>query len=150
VSSLTIEQARLSREVLVRELAAMTHGSWDPRFQGDVIPCIRFIVARAIALVSDKIDCEIGFDRFPVSGITVMNPERIEVTPRGGYPVLRQRLECDPLYDSVPLSIGRSARGSSLWDGHRRLETYRSAGRPDFPAWIASFRPGAGLLRVVD
>jgi hypothetical protein len=138
VSSLTIEQARLSREVLVRELAAMTHGSWDPRFQGDVIPCIRFIVARAIALVSDKIDCEIGFDRFPVSGITVMNP------------VLRQRLECDPLYDSVPLSIGRSARGSSLWDGHRRLETYRSAGRPDFPAWIASFRPGAGLLRVVD
>lgn len=149
MSSLTVEQSRLSREVLVRELAAMTHGSWDPRFQGDVAPCIRFIVARAIALVSGKIDCEIRFDRFPVSGITVVNPERVEVTPRGGYPILRQRLESDPLYDSIPLSVGRSGRGSSIWDGHRRLETYRAAGRPDFPAWIASFRSGSGLISVV-
>lgn len=149
MSSLTIEQARLSRETLVRQLASITHGNWDTRFQGDIVPCIGFIVARAVALVSDRIDCELRFDRFPISGITVLNPERVEVTPRGGYPILRQRLEADPSYDSVPLSVGRSGRGASVWDGHRRLETYRSAGRTDFPAWIATLKRGSGLIRVV-
>lgn len=148
MSSLRVEQARLSREAIVQELNSITRGAWDRRFQGDIVPCIRFIVARAIALVNGQIDCELGFDRFPISGITVVNPGRVGITPQGGYPVLRQRLETDASYDSVPLSVGRSGRGASMWDGHRRLETYRSAGRTDFPAWIATFKRGSGLIRV--
>jgi len=108
----------------------------------------RFTVARAIALVTDRVDCVFAFGRFPISGVTLLNPQRVDVTPEGGYPMLRSRLEADPLYDSVPISIGRSRRGTSVWDGHRRLETYRAAGRTDLPAWTATFRPGSGLIVI--
>lgn len=149
MSGLAIERLRRDRSGAVRELIAMAHGGWDPRFQSDIEQGARFVLGRAMALIGDRIDCEVRFGRFPVSGVTVLDPNRLGVTPAGGYPVLRDRLQADPSYDAVPLSIGRSSRGASLWDGHRRLETYRAAGRSDFPAWIASFVRGSGVLRVI-
>ncbi len=148
--ALTVTEARDHRHLLVRWLAALATGAWDPRFQGDAEEGARFTVSRALPLVRPDIDCVLSLERVSISDVAIVNPMRMEATPFGGYPMLRRRLESDPGYDSVPLSMGRSRQGVSLWDGHRRLETYRSAGRSDVPAWTASFRPGRGLLAVVD
>lgn len=142
------ERVRLSRSELISQLTAIASGGWSARFQNDVAEGAAFIVGRALALTSERVDCVFSFERVPIAGITVLNPDRVSVTPTGGYPVLREALQSDPSYDSIPLSIGRSRRGTSVWDGHRRLETYRAAGRIDVPAWVATFRNGSGLMFV--
>jgi hypothetical protein len=141
-------EVRLDRAPLVSELVGLANGTWDMRFRNDVEEGAAFIVGRALALVTDRIDCVLSFERFPLSDISIVNPLRVSVTPTGGYPILRERLESDPGYDAVPLSIGRARGGASVWDGHRRLETYRAAGRSDVPAWVATFRKGSGLFVV--
>lgn len=143
-----VRKAHFDREPLALAVEAMAHGSWDPAFQNDVREGALFMTSRMIALVSPGIDCLIAFGRVPLRSITDVNPMRVAITAEGGYPLLRERLSADPLYDSVPLSLGRSSRGIALWDGHRRMETYRAAGRSDVPAWVATFRHGVGLIRV--
>ena len=134
----TLESCRLERPRLEDEAFSLAVGTWGQAYVGDVRFCASFLVSRIAALVSPKIDCSVSFGRVPVIGIT-RNPSRISVTPDGGYPVLRDLLVSDPSYDSVPLCVGVSKAGRILWDGHRRIETYRSAGRESFPAWIARF-----------
>ena len=146
--ALAPDLARLGREALVSELVDMASGGWDPSFQGDVVEVAGFALARALAVVTAGVDCVISFGRVPLAGVTVWDPARRAITPEGGYPVLRERLRAEPGYDSVPLAVGVSGRGTAVWDGHRRLETYRAARRPDFPAWIATFRRGRGTVRV--
>lgn len=146
--TIRVSEARLDREPLVRSVAGLATGGWDPEFQNDVEKGAWFVVARAIALVGPGIDCVVSFGRVALSSITETNPRRVAVTSKGGYPNLRRRLETDPSYDSVPLSFGRSSRGIALWDGHRRMETYRAAGRSDVPAWVATFRLGSGAIRL--
>lgn len=141
-----VSTVRLDREPLVREVAALASGSWSPEFQNDVTEGAWFVVARAIALVQGGVDCVISFGRVRLVDIGSTNPLRRAVTAEGGYPILRERLALDPAYDSVPLSFGRSSRGITLWDGHRRMETYRAAGRLDVPAWVATFKRGTGLV----
>lgn len=137
-----------SRDPIIEGIHGLASGSWDRDFETDVRACSGFMAARIMGLMSDRLDCTVSYGRVAVSSINMVNPQRIAVTPQGGYPILRSRLSLDPTYDSVPLSVGRSARGVALWDGHRRFETYQAAGRNDCPAWIASFRFGTGFVIV--
>lgn len=139
---------RLDRTPLVSALVGMATGSWRASFQEDVCGVAGFMAARIEPLMREDIDCVVSFERIPLGSISQTNPDRISVTPRGGYPMLRHALESDPAYDSVPVSVGRSGRGTALWDGHRRVATYRSAGRQDVPAWVATFRRGNGTVRT--
>ena len=142
VGTFQLSELRLDRGPLVAATIAIASGSWDRPFQGSIDQCAEFVVARAMALVSPSIGASISFSRVRLADITETNPDRVAITARGGYPQLRQRLVDDPGYDSVPVSVGRSSRGITLWDGHRRMETYRAAGRIDIPAWMATFRRG--------
>lgn len=102
------------------------------------------------ALGPGRLDCEVSATRLPLSLEWRTNPLRGHAVRPGGYPALRELLSADPSADSVPLAAASLGEGGVLcWDGHRRLETYRAAGRPDVPAWHARFLPGVGRARVV-
>ena len=148
MESFSLSELRVGREPAVDRLMSVVSPSWARCYDGDALAIARFTVGRAIALIGPSIDCLISFARAPIESVSIVNPDRIDVTPDGGYPLLRQMLEGDPHYDSIPLSLGKSKRGLALWDGHRRLETYRAAGRVDVPGWISIFRNGSGMLRI--
>ena len=141
-----LRDIRLDRTPLVSDLVRVVTRTWDERFDGSVIEIAAFITGRIEGMMDPGMDCVITFGRVPIESITVLNPQRVAVTPAGGYPILARRLASDPSYDSVPIALGRSARGVAIWDGHRRFETYRSVGRRDVPAWTSTFRRGSGLI----
>jgi hypothetical protein len=146
--SFPVGTSRVDRSPIVDAVASIVVRTWDRGFDGDIIALARFVVSRAIALARADVDCVISFGRVLLSDVAVLDPNRVAVTSVGGYPTLLERLRSDPAYDSVPLSVGCSRDGTSLWDGHRRLETYRAAGRTDFPAWSASFHRGSGRVVI--
>jgi len=139
---------RAERNAIAVQVAALAVVTWDEAFSGDVRIGADFIVSRCLPLIGPTVSCRISFGRVPLESISAVNPQRVSITPNGGYPVLRERLQSDPGYDSVPLCFGRSSRGITLWDGHRRMATYWAAGRTDVPAWIATFKRGPGMITV--
>lgn len=138
------------RAETVALLLSLTEGRFPPSLMGDVREGAEFTVGRALGLMGDRVDCVISLGQVALTEVTTVNPDRVAITAVGGYPQLRRMLTRDPSYEAVPLSVGRSRQGTTLWDGHRRFETYRAAGRGSFPAWIATFRRGSGLLYVSD
>lgn len=144
--SFLLAEVRLDRNPAIEGVTGLAIGRWHDQFKDDVRGEAGFSVARAIALIGPGIDCVFTFERVSLAGITAVDRHRIESTGGRGYPMLRESLLSDPGYDSVPLSVARTSRGITLWDGHRRFATYRSAGRNDVPAFVATFRRGSGLL----
>lgn len=100
------------------------------------------------ALRAGRLDCTLSYERLLLSVEWRTNPLREHAVRSGGYPALRSLLVRRPDVDSVPLVAASLDGAPTLWDGHRRLETYRAAGRPDVPAWHARFRTGSGLVSV--
>lgn len=118
------------------------------RFDGDAWAACEFMAARVeAALRPGRLDCAISFGRLPLSSEWRENPLRRRAIRPGGYPTLRAKLESTSL-DSIAIAVASSGEGEIVWDGHRRLETYRAARRPDIPAWRAEFWPGRGVVSV--
>jgi len=123
--------------------------TWDRRYDDDARAIAEFTAARIeAALAPGRLDCEVSFERIPLSTGWRTNPKRGHAVRPGGYPALRQLLGRRGDVDSVPLVAATLDGPPSLWDGHRRLETYRAAGRPDVPSWHVRFRPGVGRVSV--
>lgn len=130
-------------------MAAVAQRSWADRYDGDARDIADFAAARIeAALRPGRLDCEVSFERVPLSSDWRTNPLRDRIVRPGGAPALRDALSRRPAYDSVPVVVASSGGSVTLWDGHRRLETYRAAGRPDLPAWHARFRSGSGVVTV--
>ena len=140
----------IDRTRLISEMLAAARRTWHPRYDGEAREIAGFVAARVEAALGPRShDCVITFERASLDAEWITNPLRGHAVRPGGYPQLRSLLASSSI-DSVPLAVASSGAGTVLWDGHRRLETYRAAGRPDVPVWHARFLTGSGSVRVAS
>lgn len=140
----------VERAQLTARISALAVRTWGERYDADARGIADFTAARIeAALRPGRLDCEVRFERVSLSLEWRTNPLRDHAIRPGGTPGLRDLLQRRVTYDAVPVVVASSSQGPlTLWDGHRRLETYRAAGRTDMPAWHARFFPGTGVVSV--
>lgn len=140
----------VERAALTRAIHSLAVCTWGDRYDSDARDIADFAAARIeAALRPGRLNCEVRFERVALSLEWRTNPLRDHAIRPGGTPSLRELLRRRPGVDAVPVVVA-SSPGSplTLWDGHRRMETYRAAGRVDVPAWHARFSPGTGVVTV--
>lgn len=144
------------RRLAIPHILALCQRTWHASYDHYVEDMSSFMVARIEAAMTGegrypwkdcKLDCSISFERVPLAGISVTNPQRVEMSVKG-YPQLKEMLERDPARDSVPIICCRIGGRVIVWDGHHRLRTYDLAGRPDIPALVAHLTGGDGVVKI--
>lgn len=150
---LEVRGRRLPRAEVFRCLWGSALRTWDPRYDDDAAALLRFAIGRVAGVMSGDhtLDCVMLFERVPLSSMLFGRADApSRDAPEGGYPALREFLRRCPEGDSAPICGARWAArdGYAIWDGRHRYRTYAAAGRPDMPAWSATFSIGSGTLRV--